>query len=236
MHRVTIRTVAVAAMGLAAIGFLARPAAAGLVSVGVGYADGLRPDPTSPFPSPWRGDPGVHFLGQADAGATFDCGVICIQNVGSTDVVLDPGLKVDSFQNGTSYQLWDGMIGAGLTLAPGEQAIVGQTTMYDFDTSDQTNGTQSSPDSAHPVIHASFDGGTTTATYVDTAQVLNTGGYDLASYINPNTGVAYNENLRCRPIGTTGINDPFGRVPEPGSMSLLLGGLPALGLVFRRRK
>jgi hypothetical protein len=220
-----------------AFGFLARPASAGLVEVGVGYADGIRPDPTSPFPSPWRGDPGIHFLGQADASATFDCGVVCIKNVGTTNVVLDPGIKVDSFQNGASFQLWDGMIGAGLTIAPGEQALLAQTSMYDFDTSDQTNGTQTSPDSAHPVIHASFDGGATTASYVDSAQVLNTGGFDLASYINPATGVAYNENLRCRPIGTTGISDPFGNnVPEPGTMSLLLGGIPALGLVFRRRK
>jgi hypothetical protein len=224
------------ALGLAIIGFAAPSARAGLIEVGVGYADGLRPNPGIPFPSPWRGDPGVHFIGDLSAADAFDCGVICFQNVGTTDVVLDPGLKVDGFQNGTSYQLWDGIIGAGVTIAPGEQAIVAQTVAYNFDTSDQTNGTQTNPDSAHPVIHASFDGGTTVGTYVDTAQVLNTGGFDLASYTDPATGQLYNESLRCRPIGTTGINDPFGTVPEPGSLGLLLGGLPALGLLARRRK
>lgn len=236
MHQVTIRAATAVAIGVAALGLLTRPASAGLVEVGVGYADGLRPNPTSAFPAPWRGDPGVHFLGQADSTASFDCGVVCIKNIGTTNVVLDPGIKIDGFQDGSTFQLWDGMIGTGLTIAPGDQAILAQTSMYDFDSSDKTNGTQSSPDNAQPKIHASFDGGATTATYVDSAQVLNTGGYDIAAYINPATGVAYNENLRCRPIGTTGINDPFGTVPEPGSMSLLLGGLPALGLVFRRRK
>lgn len=231
-----MRPLGVIALGLVALGLSVRPAHAGLIEVGVGYADGLRPNPGIPFPSPWLGDPGVHFIGDTNSGDAFDCGVICFKNVGTTNVVLDPGLKVDGFQNNTSYQLWDGIIGAGVTIAPGEQAIVAQTVAYDFDTSDQTNGTQTNPDSAHPVIHASFDGGTTTGTYFDTAQVLNTGGYDLAAYTDPNTGQLYNESLRCRPIGTTGINDPFGTVPEPGSLSLLLGGLPVLGLAMRRRK
>lgn len=236
MRTSLLRMLELLMVGTVVLSLAAGTAKAGLIEVGVGYADGLRPNPGIPFPSPWRGDPGVHFIGDLNAADAFDCGVICFMNTGTTNVVLDPGLKVDGFQNGNSYQLWDGIIGAGVTIAPGEQAIVAQTIAYDFDTSDQTNGTQTNPDSAHPVIHASFDGGTTTGTYVDSAQVLNTGGFDLASYTDPNTGQLYNESLRCRPIGTTGIEDPFGKVPEPGSLSLLLGAVPALGAMIRRRK
>jgi hypothetical protein len=237
MHSRAVHGVALAMFCLAAIGASAPIARAGLVEVGVGYADGLRPNVGTPFPTPWRGDAGVHFIGESNPNASFECGVICFNNIGTSDIVLDPGLTVDGFQNGASFQLWDGIIGTGVTIAPGEMAIVAQTVEYDFDTSDQTSGTETNPDNFKPVIHASFDGGTTTASYIDTAQVLNTGGFDLALKIAPATGQGTNESLRCRKIGTTGINDPFGNtVPEPGSLSLLLGGLPVLGLAIRRRK
>ncbi|HEY3267507.1 MAG TPA: PEP-CTERM sorting domain-containing protein [Armatimonadota bacterium] len=217
---------------LAATALLSLPALAGSIEVGVGYADGLRPDPGTAFPTPWQGDPGVLFLG---GGNAFDAGVICFTNVGTTNVILDQGLKVDGFQNGATFQIWDALIGAGgLTIAPGQTAIATQTTEYDFDSSDQTNGTETSPDTFKPVIHASYDGGQA-FTYTDTAQVLNTGGFDLALKINPVTGQGTNESLRCRPIGTTGIDDPFGKVPEPSSLALLTGALPLFGFLRKKR-
>ena len=54
------------------------------MKVSVGYADGIRGDPT--VPSPWDGDPGVLFIG---GGVRFDAGAIRIANSSAQPLTVD---------------------------------------------------------------------------------------------------------------------------------------------------
>jgi hypothetical protein len=195
------------------------------LNVYVGYGDSLRGSPF--FPSPWLGDPNVLFEG---SGSPWDAGAFRFDNTGASDVTLK-NVSVDHLTDGTVYSIW----GAGpLVVHPSEIAIFTQTTQYNFDTSDNAPGhTPGSPAPDQPEIHVNVDG--TDTTYTDSGQVLNTGGYDLAAF--PNDLIpSGNEALQWRLIGTTGIEDPGGHAPEPGSLALLAtGGLPLLGVLRRRR-
>ncbi len=197
------------------------------ITVFVGYADNLRPSPY--FPNPWDGSPNVIFLGQH--GGEFDAGAIRLQNTGVNDVLLGSGAHVNGFRNGADFRLWDGYIGSGITIHPGQSLILTQTNVSEnFDTSDQPILTEAQRTNDQPKIHVTLNN--TEQLFVDTAQVLNTGGFDLA--LRNNT----NESLQWRLIGTTGINDPGGfGVPEPGSLALLTGtAVFGTSLMLRRRR
>lgn len=75
-------------------------------------------------------------------------------------------------------------------------------------------------------------------TFTDSGQVLDTGGFDVAtSAICPGglgTPGACNESLQWRPIGTTGIGNPGG-TPEPASLLLLGTGILSLCGAVRKR-
>ncbi|MBV8864625.1 MAG: hypothetical protein JO210_04415, partial [Acidobacteriaceae bacterium] len=175
------------------------------------------------FPDPWLGSPKTTFLGYP--GPAWDTGGILILNTGTTNITLSPGAKVDGFADGSSYQLWDGMIPAtGLVIAPGNQVILAQTGALpstsksppyspapcvrsstalcysNFDTSDTP--LNKPRNAAQPQIHLTING--IAATFTDTAQVLNTGGFDYGD------DLSINESLQWRPIGTTGATVPAG--------------------------
>lgn len=215
-------------LGLAALALTAQVASAD-VNVYVGYADGLRPTSGSYFPNPWDGSSNTTFLG---GGGSYDAGAIMLVNTGASAVTLDPGAFVDGFYGNTYTPgtIWDSLIGSGISILPGHNLILTQTYAYNFDTSDYNYGSSTSPDHDIPVIHLTLDG--VTQTFSDTEQVLNTGGFDLAS-------ISQNEALNWRLIGTTGIGNPNGNppgVPEPGVVSLVGSGLLGLGgLALRRR-
>jgi hypothetical protein len=122
----------------------------------------------------------------------------------------------------------------------------------EFDTSDPGSGSLNAtnncdPGNAFAIANAAFcasiaptvtvkiDGVSTTLT--DSGQVLDTGGFDVASGSSCPGGLgtpgACNESLQWRPIGTTGIGNP-GNTPEPGSLILLGTGIASLAM--RRRK
>lgn len=136
------------------------------VSVFVGYADNLRPNPF--FPSPWAGSTNTNFVG---TGPTYDAGAIRIDNPASADVpVGDVSVDIGS----SHFDLW----GSPTIPANGTLILTQTSGNQNFDTSDYPVIT-CTPDGIIPVVHVTINGITTS--YSDTRQVLNTGGFDLAT-------------------------------------------------------
>jgi hypothetical protein len=213
------------------------PRASADATVYVGYADDLRPTPFHPLP--WSGGANVTFIGNA---TNVDAGAIRIDNTGIGDITIT-GVTVNV--NGVNFgDLW---FGSPVTISPGHILILTQTSAYNFDTSDGTAVTNSSApclDSVtlpqchtHPTFTVTFSGGAT-MTFDDTGHVLDTGGFDLATAPHcPNPldpAGNCNESLNWRLVGTTGIGNPGGNTPEPGSLILLGTGIASLAM--RRRK
>jgi hypothetical protein len=147
------------------------------LAVFVAYNDTEHPGGTSP--DPWNGSPNVTFWGGTTDGL-YDTGAVLLQNLGSTAVLIDPGFYVDGFANGARFQLWDGFIGAGFLLQPGQSVILAQTGGRDFDTSDQPIiANPADRTTNQPVIHMTLNG--QQVAYVDAGQVLNTGGFDVGN-------------------------------------------------------
>ncbi len=187
--------------------------------VQVGYADNIRPSPF--FPVPWDGGAGVqYFLGGSGSGQ-YDAGAVRIINTTANPILLTAA-TVDGFGDGTSFNLWGGLIGAGLSISPGMSLILTQTAEFNFDTSDY----QGSNPAAIPVVHLTIDG--TSYDLQDTAQVLNTEGTDHLAQAGEN------ESHQWRDIGTFGGQSG---VPEPGALAMLGSMLvvPAGWLLRRRR-
>src|SRR2546421_892049 len=221
------------------------PLHANAVQIFVGYADNLRPTPF--FPSPFFGAPSVAlFAGENPNtnGNNEDSGAVRIFNDTASNFIIS-SLQVQMRNGaGTTFNIWGSFLGAGFTLAPGKDAIFAQTSGENFDSSDT--------DTLVPVNilnNCSVGALASTATcvnnpprvvlngtnFLDTAHVLDTGGFDLVNASPcPNTADSpgnCNESLQWRLIGTTGIGNPGGSVPEPATLLLLgsgLGGLFAL--------
>jgi hypothetical protein len=149
-----------------------------------------------------------------------------------------------------------------LTLTPGQSLILTQNGAINgnnsFDTSDfgaVVDGTpldstnNCSPGNAFalahsagcaaiaPTITVTTSHGSQTVT--DSAQVLDTGGFDFVN-ANPcpvvgDTPGNCNESLQWRLAGTTGIGNPGGNVPEPSSVVLFGTGLLASLTLLRRK-
>jgi hypothetical protein len=189
--------------------------ASGGIDVFVGYADSFHPI-TATFPTPWTGSPGVTFEGcQPISSCTYDSGAVrVINNTGASVTINSVAVHVDT----CTYTGWP-----SATLSPGDQLIVTQLvsgaslptdgctgpTPTHMDTSDI--GPAGSPysnnctrDGIIPSVDVTVNG--TTMTYIDTGQVLNTGGFDLGecphdtdeatpwTQINPSTNVLLPSN------------------------------------------
>jgi hypothetical protein len=197
------------------------------VQVYVGYAENER-IPIY-FPDPWVGSPNTITLGTYP-GYAWDGGAILLYNSGTTPVTLSKGVTVSGFASGTTFQLWDSYL--PVTIQPGWRVIIAQNAALDgpslsspygtapcianddggtlcfsnFDTSDTPTG--SAPTAVTPAIHLTLNG--VAYTFTDTAQVLNTGGFDYG------TQLLINESQQWRPVGTTGPDLPAGTgVPAP---------------------
>jgi hypothetical protein len=198
-----IRVVAAAAAAaLATIGVvsMASPAhAAGGVEVSVGYADTARAAARN-FPTPWDGGAGVTFEG-CTGNCTFDAGAVRVVNNSASPVRIDSvAIKIST----CTFSMW-----APANIAPGGQLIVTQTangtgngcaTDGTMDTSDVgPDGSPYAGDCTHdgiiPQVDVSIDG--SVSTFSDSGQVLNTGGFDLAS-CPPGT----NESTQWTPVGS----------------------------------
>jgi hypothetical protein len=197
--------VAVASTWLVSAG--AASAASGSVNVFVGYADTLRA-PSSQFPTPWDGSPGVTFLGcSPSASCVFDGGAVRVSNNTTATVhVDDVKVHVDT----CTYDLWGASM--PVTLAPGHDLIVAQTVSGPangctsngtMDTSDVGPGGAKwdgvcRPDGIIPTVDVTVDG--VTNAHADTGQVLNTGGVDGKSCAHGDKP-AGNESQSWTPIG-----------------------------------
>lgn len=156
------------------------------VIVALGYADsagGL---------TPWAGSPNTTFIGEPpqccathgpDNGSNgYDSGAVDVTNTSASPVVVD-SVSVD-FGGGSkpsTIALWGAGQAGGLpvTLGPGENVVLTMTSGFNFDGSDLL-GEACHPDTGVvPVVHVSFNGSITD--YLDSHQILNSGGADLAS-------------------------------------------------------
>ncbi len=178
---------------LIGLGSIYLPPAHADVTVYAGYADNSLP--TQNFPSPWQSSPHTLFLG--DAGPTYNAGAFLLHNDGPGNVTLSPGAFVDGLANTPAFPLWDTLIGTGVTLHPGDNLILTQTAPGNFATA-ALSGT--------PALHLTLNG--IQRTFPDTAQVLTTGGINLAS-------LGLSSALQWRPLGTTGLNAPEGTGVAP---------------------
>jgi hypothetical protein len=227
----------------------------------VGYADNLRASPF--FPAGlctgnfWNGASGAS---ATCAGQSMDSGAIMLVNNGTTSLSItglteknQPGIG-----SGVLYNIWGPL---SFTLAPGQDAVFTQTGSYNFDASDNpfisnanspTNNCSVGALSTTPLClnnapALSLIVNGSTVSLVDSAHVLDTGGYDSVAS-NPciggnnanNPPGNCNESLQWRLIGTTGVDNPGGgtstSVPEPGTLALFGLGLAGLALTPRMRR
>ena len=128
---------------------------------------------------PWSGTPSTTFVGTGplcclthgpDSGhAGWDAGVIRVTNPGTTAVTVNAvTISVGAFY----FDIW----GRNYTVAPGATLIVVQNSGFNFDTSDLLGDVCGDPATTRGVVNVTVDG--IQHSYVDTDQVLSTGGVD----------------------------------------------------------
>ena len=160
------------------------------IEVFVGYADDLRAG--AAFPNPWRGAPGVIFIG---TGSPWDAGAVRIDNPGTVPVTIDR-VVVDLQRPGPTFNLW-----GSFTIPAGQSAILTQTAFFNFDTSDfpivGCGGTLAPNEPRIPKITVTIGG--QSSSYLDTSHILDTFGYDLVCQRN--------ESLQWRPVGSSSTTD-----------------------------
>ena len=223
-------------------------AQADTITVQVGYADNLRPNPF--FPSNFCNG-GLQFDGSSGATCSgqFDAGAIRIENNTGADMIVSNVVVSFGLIN---ISLWNT---GGVFTIPGSGSntdeVLTQTTTFNFDTSDMNisgNNNTAPGNGVIPVVKITFTdanvngGALTILSFNDTGQVLNTGGFDEVNGFGgvclnspSDTPPNCNESLQWRDIGTTGFTNPGGTTPEPSSILLLLTGAGGI-LGFARRR
>ncbi|HEY4028258.1 MAG TPA: choice-of-anchor P family protein [Candidatus Dormibacteraeota bacterium] len=175
-----------------------RPAyAVSNVQVFVGYADDARANPTQ-FPTPWANSPGVVFAG-CHTSCVFDAGAVRFVNNTSQAVTISSlAVKIGP---SCTFNFWP----PSTVLQSGQQLIITQTLSSanalcvndgSFDTSDIGVLANCAPNGIVPEIDATIDG--VANTFMDTGQVLNTGGVDAAGC----PPVSGNESLQWTSVGS----------------------------------
>ncbi|HEX3528051.1 MAG TPA: carboxypeptidase regulatory-like domain-containing protein [Thermoanaerobaculia bacterium] len=183
------------------------------VSVFVGYADDLRPAPS--FPVPWQGAPNVIFLGSR--GSYYDGGAIRLDNTTGNPITVSK-VVVDLQRPGPTFSLW-----GSFTIPANGSAILAQQGAENFDTSDfpivGCGGTVSPTDPRIPKIMVTIGG--FSASYLDTAHILDTFGFDTAC-LNGGNG---NESLQWRPVGSESTSLSGQIALRPNVTTLPVGAL-----------
>ncbi len=176
--------------GLAAVaapGSVLKVTAAPAISVFVGYADSARAG--GEFPNPWNGAPHITFDAcSPQASCIFDGGAMRVRNDAATSVSIDH----ISAHIGSCVYTWSGSM-YPVVLPPGESLVTAQRGSgvsagctgpdpVSFDSSDIPSVGTCINDGIQPTVDVSVDG--TTNTFVDSGQVLNTGGIDPGACTN----------------------------------------------------
>ena len=186
-----------AAAPLLHVEFDAESPPSGPIALYAGYYDTHHPDNTRPKPDPWRGSPGVVFVGRSDPDGGWDSSCLRLDNL--TDVELaNVVVTVDIGEE--HFALW------GTHSIPGHgKLILAQTGFENFDGSDTNEaGCVSCSPSACltkvsntiPTVTVRIGG--STFRYFDRDQVLNTRGVDAAGC--PYTGGRNDESQDWSPV------------------------------------
>jgi hypothetical protein len=195
-----------AALLCAALLFGAASFANADILVYAGYYD-LSPG----LPAPWYGSPNTTFFGSVPQATSSDPdeSAILLTNTGITAVTLDPGFTVAA--GGSSYTLWDGFIGSGFAIQPGQNLILAGTA---------ANG---------------FDGSEINLTNAVIFFTLNGQKFQLTDPKSILFGApTFNESEPWSLLGD--LLGTVNSVPEPGTWTMLSGGLMALVVIGLRRK
>ncbi|MEA2561003.1 MAG: mucin9 [Acidobacteriota bacterium] len=168
------------------------------LALSVGFADSATA--SADFPTPWQGAPNVVYIG---GGTPVNAGAIRLDNHSGAPLPIDR-VEVD-LQRGTSvnaqFSLWQ-----GFTIPAGGSAVLTQTLPGNFDTSAYPivpcGGTLAAGETRIPKITVTIAG--STASFLDTAHVLDTGGFD--------SSCRGNESVQWREVGTSGIEVPSGEL------------------------
>ena len=198
---------------------------AGGLTVWVSYAENIdptkAPPPGASFPSPWKGDPNIVFLGNVNpqsaecggvASSCYDAGAIRLDNNGATDVTvsrtvvdvhsaLTGGKLFDTSSNSSLWGSFKVPAGKSVILTENPSAPARQVGYDNFDTSDTPHYNGScTPVSAVPTVQLTI--GATVTTLSDSTHVLDTGAVD--SGWCPHSGGQHNESIPWRQIGSGG--------------------------------
>jgi PKD repeat protein len=185
------------------------------VTVSVGYYDTHHMGFPRPKPSPWKGSPGVVFVGTPDRDGAWDSSCLRIQN--NTGGTL-AGVVVTADIGSHHYALW-----GTRSIPAGSSLILAQTAEENFDGSDTNaagcftcnpNDCVTRVSATVPVVTVSIAGVATR--YYDVQQVLNTRGVDAAGC--PATGTRNDESAPWTEISDQVAADllaPGGDPDEP---------------------
>jgi RHS repeat-associated protein/uncharacterized repeat protein (TIGR01451 family) len=162
-----------------------------MLQVSVAFADNS--SVSANFPEPWNeSNPLVSFIG---GGTNYRSGAIRLDNPNNVAVSVD-SVTVDLGRPGPVFQLW-----TNITVPANGSAILAQTADGNFNTSASPVvgcGQALANETRIPKITVTIAGASTS--YLDTAHVLDTGGFD--------SSCRGNQSLGWRAIGAAGIEAP----------------------------
>jgi RHS repeat-associated protein len=181
----------------------------GGLDLSVAFADSTTP--SADFPTPWQGAPNVLYLG---GGTPVNAGAIRIDNTSGTPIPVDR-VTVDLQRDNAVFTLWTNFV-----IPANGSAILTQTAPGNFDTSAYPivacGGALEPNDPRVPKIAITIAG--VDASFLDSAHVLDTGGFD--------SSCRGNESLQWRALGTRGADAPSGELSLMPTTLSGAGGSP----------